>query len=211
MVMKKLYEVLGVEETATTEEIKKAHRKLVKEHHPDKGGDPEKFAKIQEAYEVLSDDARRKRYDETGQYDEVKDTFHQEFAGFVSQIIIPEIEGAAVLDFDLMGIAAEVIKRNKKSGAEQIKQAEKQKDRLERYIPRFGRTDDGEDFITAMIEQRVKAFDNAIERMGKEMDILDRLQEELTKYEYQFDDEEYEEEMLKRIEEGTKKWITVHM
>ena len=209
--MKKLYEVLGVEETATTEDIKKAHRKLVKEHHPDKGGDPEEFAKIQEAYEVLSDDARRKRYDETGQYDEVKDTFHQEFAGFVSQIIIPEIEGAAILDFDLMGIAAEVIQRNKKTGKEQIKQAEKQRDRLERSIPRFSRTDDGEDFITAMIQQRIKAFDNAIERMGKEMGILDRLQEELLKYEYQHDDEQYEEEMMKRIEEGTKKWITVHM
>ena len=43
----KLYEVLGVEKTADPESIKKKYRKLAIKHHPDKGGDPEKFKEIQ--------------------------------------------------------------------------------------------------------------------------------------------------------------------
>lgn len=65
--MKSLYDTLGVARGADGGEIKKAYRKLVLEHHPDKGGDPDAFKEIQHAYEVLSDDGRRRHYDMTGQ------------------------------------------------------------------------------------------------------------------------------------------------
>lgn len=61
-----LYERLGVQKNATPEEIKKAYRNLAREHHPDKGGDPEKFKEIQEAHEVLTDTRRREMYNMTG-------------------------------------------------------------------------------------------------------------------------------------------------
>jgi len=61
-----LYQHLGVNRSADATEIKKAYRKMSLIHHPDKGGDPEEFKKIQKAYEVLSDDARRANYDATG-------------------------------------------------------------------------------------------------------------------------------------------------
>lgn len=58
------YETLQVEQSATQEEIKKAYRKLAKVHHPDgPSGDESKFKKIAEAYEVLSDDGKRRSYD----------------------------------------------------------------------------------------------------------------------------------------------------
>ena len=64
------YEVLGVSKTATADEIKKAYRKLARKHHPDVNpGDKsaeEKFKEINEAYEVLSDADKRKRYDQLG-------------------------------------------------------------------------------------------------------------------------------------------------
>lgn len=64
------YETLGVPRTATPEEIKKAFRKLARVHHPDvakdKAGAEEKFKRINEAYEVLGDPEKRKRYDELG-------------------------------------------------------------------------------------------------------------------------------------------------
>lgn len=63
----KFYEVLGVQKTATTDEIKKAFRKLALKAHPDKGGDPEKFKDISVAYEVLSDPEKRKLYDQHGE------------------------------------------------------------------------------------------------------------------------------------------------
>jgi len=61
-----LYERLGVSRDADTNEIKKAFKKLAMTHHPDKGGDPEEFKKIQHAHEILTDDNKRKVYDMTG-------------------------------------------------------------------------------------------------------------------------------------------------
>lgn len=46
------WQVLGISQAASVEEIKVAHRRLVKEHHPDRGGDATKFQRIQEAYEA---------------------------------------------------------------------------------------------------------------------------------------------------------------
>jgi DnaJ-class molecular chaperone len=63
------YEVLGVPRTATADEIKRAHRKLVKEFHPDQNksaGAAERFREVQEAYEVLSDEKKRSLYDQFG-------------------------------------------------------------------------------------------------------------------------------------------------
>ena len=57
------YKVLGVSKTATEAEVKKAFRKESLKHHPDKGGDEEKFKLCNEAYGVLSDDQQRRRYD----------------------------------------------------------------------------------------------------------------------------------------------------
>lgn len=57
------YNVLGVEENATQDEIKKAYRKLAVEHHPDKGGSEDKFKTISEAYDTLGDENKRKQYD----------------------------------------------------------------------------------------------------------------------------------------------------
>ena len=64
------YETLGVAKTATADEIKSAFRKLARKHHPDVAKDKkaaeEKFKQINEAYEVLSDVDKRRKYDELG-------------------------------------------------------------------------------------------------------------------------------------------------
>lgn len=60
------YKTLGVPRNASADEIKKAYRKLARTHHPDAGGDEAKFKDINEAYEVLSDEKKRKLYDQYG-------------------------------------------------------------------------------------------------------------------------------------------------
>lgn len=63
------YEILGVDRSATRDQLKQAYRQLALKYHPDRSNDPDataKFREIVEAYAVLSDDAKRHEYDATG-------------------------------------------------------------------------------------------------------------------------------------------------
>ena len=68
--MKSLYDSLGVKKNATPDELKKAYRKLAREHHPDANAgnkeSEERFKEVQHAYDVLSDVEKRKQYDRSG-------------------------------------------------------------------------------------------------------------------------------------------------
>lgn len=74
--MKDYYKILNVSKDASSEEIRQAFYKLAQQYHPDKGGDPEKFKEINEAYQVLKDKNKRSQYDQFGS------TFDQGGAGF---------------------------------------------------------------------------------------------------------------------------------
>jgi molecular chaperone DnaJ len=76
------YEVLGVNKPSNSDEIKKAYRKLAKEHHPDKGGDESTFKEISEAYEVLSDNDKKARYDQFGHIGDNRGNPDDMFNGF---------------------------------------------------------------------------------------------------------------------------------
>ena len=85
------YEVLGLSKGASTDEIKKAYRRLAKKYHPDVSKEEnaiEKFKEVQEAYEVLSDDQKRAQYDQFGHADPQGQGFGgfgggaQDFGGF---------------------------------------------------------------------------------------------------------------------------------
>lgn len=84
-----LYETLGVPKSASTDEIKKAYRKLAKEWHPDKHkGDKqaeEKFKLINNAYEILSDDQKRAQYDQFGSTENFGGGGYQQANGDFSQ------------------------------------------------------------------------------------------------------------------------------
>ena len=85
------YDILGVSKSANDQELKTAFKKKAMQYHPDKGGDPEKFKQINEAYQNLSDPQKRQMYDQFGTTDPQQqqtfnagnfgDVFEQVFGG----------------------------------------------------------------------------------------------------------------------------------
>ncbi len=68
-----LYGIFGVQASSCPEDIKKAYRKLALKHHPDRGGSKEKFQALSLAYSILSDEEKKKIYDETGCLEDTED------------------------------------------------------------------------------------------------------------------------------------------
>ncbi|MEK7703313.1 MAG: molecular chaperone DnaJ [Myxococcota bacterium] len=91
--MRDYYEILGVGHDATTQEIKRAYRKLAHRHHPDKNPDDrgaeERFKEATQAYEVLGDDEKRRHYDRFGRgagfAQNVSDMFGDIFGDFLGR------------------------------------------------------------------------------------------------------------------------------
>lgn len=97
-----LYDDLGVEQDSTLDTIKKAWRKKAREAHPDKGGEKEDFQVIQHAYTVLSDESKRKRYDETGDHDDQPDDaarMHEVLIGMFASLVdsAPTVENHDII------------------------------------------------------------------------------------------------------------------
>ena len=81
------YKILGLEPTASQEDIKKAYRGLVKVHHPDIGGSEDKFKNISQAYETLSDSQNKKEYDLKNSFSSGGfDNFFNQFGGDFSNM-----------------------------------------------------------------------------------------------------------------------------
>ena len=95
--MKDLYKILDVNKSSTSNDIKRAYKKMAFKHHPDKGGTEEKFKEISEAYEILSDDQKRKRYD-VGGYDSV-----QQSDGGNPMDMFNNLFGGGGMMFNMMG------------------------------------------------------------------------------------------------------------
>lgn len=90
------YRTLGIKKSATADEIRIAHRRAVMRHHPDRGGDREKFEAAQKAYEILSDPERRARYDRNGDTsDPAAGRAISEVVSFIAPILFRIIEQLA--------------------------------------------------------------------------------------------------------------------
>jgi DnaJ-class molecular chaperone len=114
----KLYDILGIDKNASSDEIKKAYKKLAIQHHPDKGGNQEKFKEISNAYHVLSDEDKRRNYDQLGDemFNEGNDGGVNPFEGMNPHDLFSNLFGGFGFEFPGMhgihGMQERHVKRN---------------------------------------------------------------------------------------------------
>lgn len=163
-----LYEELNISENANQKEIKKAYHEAAKKNHPDKNGNPEKMKRINKAYMILRDPEKRKRYDETG--DENQMNF--------------EISRMIEILIELVDVFIENPPPNMKKTVLNIKQKwtdsfqsekinqEKKKEKIEIFRKRILKKPKNEnDYIGNYLNKSIEDINFTIERMEKNFKI----------------------------------------
>lgn len=158
-----LYAVLGVpERSATPEEIKQGYRAAAKATHPDKGGSPEAFARVQHAYGILSDPERRAKYDATGDDAEASP---DNSAARMHSIIMGALDRAMGGDLDhndIIGNAVAMLHKDVRDGHaanDTMRHAKKQFQKVRKRL-KFGGS--GPDLIDRTLADRIADIDRNI-------------------------------------------------
>lgn len=187
--MEDLYKILGISRKASQDEIKKAYRALSKEHHPDKGGNEEQFVKIQQAYEVLSDEKRKAKYDATGSI-EKEASFEQRFFGFVASQIIPMLEKAKDLEFDFMKKAKAHVKELISVGEENLKELDYKISHFTKAVEKIKKKNGGENVMTNILNSKIASMEKIKEQVTNEKAFIQECLTALDEYEYIFTESE---------------------
>lgn len=168
-----LYSDLGIEPTASKQDIEKAYRKKAMKEHPDHGGDPHAFKQLTVAYKILKDEESRKRYDETGRTDtplSKRDTIFRELI----------IEGFTRSDSPINSIIKKLQtdQREIEQQRDRLKAGKKQiSRRLEKFLEK-----NSNEIIQETLEATIVSLDREITTCTETLDMLKGLIDDFKVY-----------------------------
>ena len=188
-----LYDELGIGPDATADEIKAAHRRAVKQAHPDTGGDRSRFDRVQHAFSVLSDQSRRARYDETGVDSDVspesllRAQAMTTVAGVLNALISnPQLDPAR---FDLVAGIRERLENELRELEGQAAQSRMMQTRFRTFSARLKRKAEvkGPDRVTPTIAVQIEALSARIVAIEEQMKMLAYAKAIAEEYVYEVD------------------------
>lgn len=185
--MKNLYEVLGVGKGADSGEVKKAYRKKAQQLHPDKAeGDKEQFQELVAAYEVLIDNARRQKYDETGEISSKVADDNDALSSLVSVIfgLIDKVDDVRYVN--LIEEAKELVREGLRVQAERIVELENSI-AVREEVNRRLKKKDGHNILADALQSDMDKRRQGVEGMRDNLDTGKALIVMLDEYEYQAD------------------------
>lgn len=179
------YEILGVSPHAAADEVKAAHRRAAKRHHPDNGGDPDAFADVTAAYDLLGDPERRAAFDISGAWPTDATEAHP-FADVLPHISNLAI-GVLMSDFDHVrgDVVAEmrrVIDQKTKEHRTQAAMAKKLAAELRTHIHRAQRKTAGDNTLAGLLEAKAVEFERTEEQVAKAVAVNERMKLFLADY-----------------------------
>jgi len=179
-----LYEELGVEKTASEDEIKTAYKKAAKRTHPDAGGDSESFEKIKRAKRILLNANARRKYDETGKIDESElrneqdQAFSTAMQAIYNAIAHFETAGNDLIYCDLVGEASRQLGNDIKAAEKSIRGTEKAAEKLQELARRFRpKLKDGSNRIAIALDTRAAEFARLVAQHKERLAMLQIAQE----------------------------------
>ena len=186
--MSDLYSILGVDKDATKDEIRRAYRVNAKKYHPDKNGGDEKaadlFKQVKEAYEVLSNPAKRGQYDKDGTI--ITDDLYVEAVKRITEIIILMVEGAP--DPERMNLLAQLklnINGYINGNMDAKRDIEKQKIRYKKLCGKFKKKKGHYNIFDEAFKKRIELMDSQIATLDHNIDVAKKMNEVCNDYDYQ--------------------------
>lgn len=185
------YEVLGVARDASADQIRRAYRKLVTIWHPDKPtGDINSFRKIQNAYDVLSDSERRRRYDQTGREDASRITPKKVAAFFrdsMRSVIHAQRQDGSTDDPTMDNILQKMIVSNRAS-RQQVQQARhdtyRKLERATRILERM-KAKGEEDIIGDAIREEIENLKAEMRTHEDALELSEEVEKVMKQYQYE--------------------------
>jgi curved DNA-binding protein CbpA len=160
--MKSLYEILGISPTASAGEVRAAYRAKVKEVHPDTGGSNEAFSEVVIAYEILSDDHRRKQYDETGSLDDPGKAISSGAIMIVEGLVNALIQREDAKYLDAVNLMCADISNALRSKLLNIDGLERRKQELADLRDRFKAKSPEDTILHDILDRKIEALGNSL-------------------------------------------------
>jgi curved DNA-binding protein CbpA len=175
------YDTLGVPRDASAEDIKAAFRRVASAEHPDRGGDGERMAAANRAYETLGDPERRAEYDATGGHDAAA-RFEQEARNRLMHVF-DTVLGAPDEHADLMAAARTLLATAQRQVSEERGLLSRRVAKLQKQRGRVLRKGGGENLFTGLIDTQMRDIDARIGLLEHGAKVFARVGELLDEYE----------------------------
>ncbi|MCM2292261.1 DnaJ domain-containing protein [Allorhizobium sp. BGMRC 0089] len=179
--------MLGLERDADDVAIKAAYRRKVKTSHPDTGGDPDEFGKLNTSYELLKDPVRRKVYDDTGYDPQLADVADLKglmvLETLVNDMILDEREPGS---FDPVAALRRKLTDDILKARFHILELERHRTRIRKHVDRIGRRPDT-DVLGSMLRARTQSIADAIKSAETQIEAIERAYSMLEGYTYELE------------------------
>jgi curved DNA-binding protein CbpA len=196
------YQTLGIEPSATADEVAKAYRRKAKQNHPDRGGEVNDFHAIQRCYDLLSDQQAKAEYDRTGSWESKKPN---QQVSVVAQLInaafmtvVPPIinQGGDPTKIDILELIRSHISKPIADMKKQQVALKKAAEGLKKIRDRFKATE-GENLLKAIADNQVNVCEDGLRGITEQINIQEQALELLKRFSYEFEKPKFSETILR--------------
>jgi curved DNA-binding protein CbpA len=181
------YKVLGLKECCSTDQVRAAYRRQSKTAHPDKGGSPEDFRRLQWAHDVLTDEDRREWWDthewDRGDRAKLEQAASQMLANLLRQVLASDNDPFAV---DLVKVLREHIRKEVDGAEKNVRMLERGAARAEVMRQRFSTTLD-KSMVDTILELEQQQIDQHLRQNWYSIAVWEHLRDTLAAYKFQWD------------------------